>query len=347
MKKESTKNPINLFIDTNILLDFYRFSDADLDALGKFEDLIVKARKIKLYVTQQQVNEFYRNRDKVIKEHIGSFKYDSPRFPKAFCGHTDYNTVVNESRELAGKIDKIKRDILEEAFEGKLKVDIMVENILRSPIATSEDIFNKAKMRMDVGNPPGKNGSLGDAINWEILLESVDMKDDFFTDIHIISRDGDFSSVLDGNKLSTFLEKEWSSKKFGTAYLYKSLNNFLDEHFPDIKLIDEAIKDGIVEQIGSASSFDNARALIAELYRKGSLSEDQVKVLYKSAISNDQVYNAHRYSPTIVGDRLWELIKPYWGKFTKKSQKEWLNYFPGEYTQDIDDKLTMLRDIFE
>lgn len=179
MKKESTKNPINLFIDTNILLDFYRFSDADLDALGKFENLIVKARKIKLYVTQQQVNEFYRNRDKVIKDHIGSFKYDSPRFPKAFCGHTDYNTVVNESRELAGKIDKIKRDILEEAFEGKLKVDIMVENILRSPIATSEDIFNKAKMRMDVGNPPGKNGSLGDAINWEILLESVDIKDDF------------------------------------------------------------------------------------------------------------------------------------------------------------------------
>ena len=48
MKKESTKNPINLFIDTNILLDFYRFSNADLDTLGKLEDLIIKARKIKL-----------------------------------------------------------------------------------------------------------------------------------------------------------------------------------------------------------------------------------------------------------------------------------------------------------
>ena len=341
MTKENIKTPINLFIDTNILLDFYRFSNADLDTLGKLEDLIVKAHKIKLYVTQQQVNEFYRNRDKVIKEHIGLFKYNSPKFPKAFCGHTDYNTVVNESRKLADKIDKIRRDILEEAFDGKLKVDTIVKNILRSPIATSEDIFNKAKMRMDVGNPPGKNGSLGDAINWEILLESVDVKDDLFTNIHIISRDGDFSSALDDNKLSTFLENEWSSKKIGTAYLYKSLNNFLDGHFPGIKLIDEAIKDGIVEQIGSASSFDNARALIAELYKKGSLSEDQVKVLYKSATSNDQVYNAHKYSPTIVGGRLWELIKPHWSKFTKEAQKEWLNYFPGEYTQDIDDKLTV------
>lgn len=342
MKKESTKNPINLFIDTNILLDFYRFSNADLDTLGKLEDLIIKARKIKLYVTQQQVDEFYRNRDKVIKEYIGSFKYDAPRFPKAFCGHTDYNTVVNESRKLAEKINKIRQDILEEAFDGKLKVDTIVKNILRSPIDMSEGIFNKAKMRIDIGNPPGKNGSLGDAINWEILLKSVNIKDDFFTDVHIISRDGDFSSALDDHKLSTFLENEWSSKKFGTAYLYKSLNNFLERHFPDIKLIDEAIKDGIVEQIGSASSFDNARALIAELYKKGSLSEDQVRVLYKSAISNDQVYNAHRYSPTIVGGRLWELIKPHWGKFTKESQKKWLNYFPGEYTQDIDDKLTML-----
>lgn len=342
MIKESTKNSINLFIDTNILLDFYRFSNADLDTLGKLEDLIVKARKIKLYVTQQQVDEFYRNRDKVIKEYIGSFKYDSPRFPKAFCGHTDYNTVVKESRKLAEKIDKIRQDVLEEAFEGKLKVDTIVENILRSPIATSEDIFNKAKMRMDVGNPPGKNGSLGDAINWEILLESVDIKDDFFTNIHIISRDGDFSSALDDNKLSTFLEKEWSSKKLGTAYLYKSLNDFLDGHFPDIKLIDEAVKDGIVEQIGSAGSFDNVRALIDELYKMGNLSENQVKMLFKSATSNDQVYNAHRYSPTIVGDRLWELIKPHWGKFTKESQKKWLNYFPGEYTQDMDNKLTML-----
>lgn len=119
MKKESTKNPINLFIDTNILLDFYRFSNADLDTLGKLEDLIIKARKIKLYVTQQQVDEFYRNRDKVIKEYIGSFKYDAPRFPKAFCGHTDYNTVVNESRKLAEKINKIKTGYIRRSFRRK------------------------------------------------------------------------------------------------------------------------------------------------------------------------------------------------------------------------------------
>lgn len=338
MKEKKEDSSINLFIDTNVFLGFYRFTNDDLGTLGRLEDLIVKTRKIKLYVTQQQVDEFYRNRDGVIKQNVDSFKYSQPVLPKVFSGHSDYPEIVRESRELATKINKVKQDTLDDALKENLRADAVVKNIFKSPIATTEDIFHRARMRVDVGNPPGKNGSLGDAINWEILLDFVDSKDDFLTDVHIISGDGDFSSALDENKIGSFLGSEWSSRKFGTAYLYRSLNSFFEKHFPDIELVDEAIKDGIVEQIGTASSFDNARALIARLHKMGNLSEDQVKVLFKSATSNDQVYKAHTYSPTIVGDRLWELIKPYWSKLSDEAQEVWASHFPDEKMRAIEEE---------
>ena len=50
---------------------------------------------------------------------------------------------------------------------------------------------------------------MGDAINWEILLQSVPNDED----LHIISDDGDFYSVIDDEKLNSFLENEWKEKK--------------------------------------------------------------------------------------------------------------------------------------
>ena len=46
------KKPLNLFIDTNVLLGFYRYSKDDLAKLNQLEDLIVKTKDIKLIVTR-------------------------------------------------------------------------------------------------------------------------------------------------------------------------------------------------------------------------------------------------------------------------------------------------------
>lgn len=329
--------PINLFIDTNILLGFYRYTNDDLEKLSKLEDIIIKTSRIKLYVTRQQVDEFYRNRDGVIKQSIDSMKVEKPILPKTFSEHSEYSNAVRESRDLFSKINKIKQDTLEQALRGNLRADAIVKNIFRLPIATTSEIINKARMRMDVGNPPGKNASLGDAINWEILLESVESTD-IFNEIHIISDDVDYRSALDDAAIDTFLANEWSSRKLGTVYLYRTLNSFFSKHFPDIALVDEAIKDGIIEQIGTATSFDSARSLIAKLYTMGNLSEGQAKSLFKSSSTNAQVYKAHTYSPTIVGDKLWELIKPHWKSFNDEEQEVWAGNFPDEVMRNIQDE---------
>jgi len=50
--------------------------------------------------------------------------------------------------------------------------------------------IEKAKKRKVVGNPPGKkNDPLGDEINWEILLESIDKST---SELIIISNDSDY-----------------------------------------------------------------------------------------------------------------------------------------------------------
>lgn len=54
---------INIFIDTNIYLSFYRLSSEDLDRLEELTVLIKDTSDVTLYTTSQLCDEFNRNRD--------------------------------------------------------------------------------------------------------------------------------------------------------------------------------------------------------------------------------------------------------------------------------------------
>ena len=328
------KKPLNLFIDTNVLLGFYRFTKDDLDKLSQLEDLIVKTKDINLFVTEQQIDEFHRNRDDVIAKALKEVKSEIV-IPKLFSGHPKYREITAASRELRNDIAVLKGDTLEGALQQDLKADKIIRRLLSSAIKTTPPLVRTAKARMEVGNPPGKNGSLGDAINWEILLANVSSGED----IHIISVDGDYRSPLGDYNLNTFLENEWINKKDAKAHLYGSLNGFFSQHFAGIKLIDEYIKDSLIDQLGESGSFDQARTIIRKLQRIGGLSEDQVKRLMTASTTNDQVYGAHKYSPTIVGDRLWDMIKPYWSGLSDIEQEVWLDHFPDEQMREREENL--------
>lgn len=63
----------HLFIDTNILLSFYGSAKDDLDQLDKLVKLI-HAKSIKLYLTQQVVDEFKRNRETNLVTSLKDFR---------------------------------------------------------------------------------------------------------------------------------------------------------------------------------------------------------------------------------------------------------------------------------
>jgi hypothetical protein len=62
---------------------------------------------------------------------------------------------------------------------------------------------------MAIGNPLGKNNSIGDAINWTVLLQAVPNEEN----LHVISEDGDYYSSINKDAVHPFLEDEWHLDK--------------------------------------------------------------------------------------------------------------------------------------
>jgi hypothetical protein len=72
---------------------------------------------------------------------------------------------------------------------------------------------------MNLANPPGAEGSLGDAINWESLLLGGPQD----SEIVIVSVDKHYASKAQKGQLLPFLTKEWQEEKNGEAVLYTNL----------------------------------------------------------------------------------------------------------------------------
>ena len=218
---------INLFIDANIWLSLY---DYKKDTLKEFEKLnTLLDSQIKLYVSEQVYNEFLRNRDGRIKEAWDRFTQKNLQFNNAptFCrDYSEYNEFNKQYSELNKKynelIQKIDCDIRNHSLEADKLLASLFNEIKK--VESSQDIIEKAERRSKTGNPPGKKDSIGDAINWELLLKKVPDGED----LYLISEDGDYSSRYDKNVFNSFLKKEWESKKKSKVFFFTSLHGFLD-----------------------------------------------------------------------------------------------------------------------
>lgn len=179
---------MKLFIDTNILLEMYELSGPDLEELRKLVKL-VETGKIELLLPQQVVDEFWRNREDVIADSLKQFRESGaqakiPNIVRTYPGWLklrDAVAAVNKGvKDLEGKV---KEDIAAKT----LRADAIVLDLFRVSTAASieDDIVAAARLRADIGNPPGKKGSLGDAICWEWLLRLGDDSAD--TEIVILS----------------------------------------------------------------------------------------------------------------------------------------------------------------
>ena len=218
---------INLFIDANIWLSLY---DYKKDTLKEFEKLnTLLDSQIKLYVSEQVYNEFLRNRDGRIKEAWDRFTQKNLQFNNAptFCrDYSEYNEFNKQYSELNKKynelIQKIDCDIRNHSLEADKLLASLFNEIKK--VESSQDIIERAERRSKTGNPPGKKDSIGDAINWELLLQNVPDGED----LYLISEDGDYSSRYDKNVFNSFLKNEWEDKKKSKVLFFTTLHGFLD-----------------------------------------------------------------------------------------------------------------------
>jgi hypothetical protein len=182
-----------LFIDTNAYLNLYGVSHAryPLGMLDSVRDYI--------FITKQIVDEFNRNKlTKAIQTINGYAK------PPAKISVPDLLTDDEESlkqlRQKAQQVITLSQEIEQGFYSMTMQT---IEAVSRSEDLISrslEPIFDRAnspsletreraRLRREIGNPPGKSEqSLGDQLSWEQLLERVSKNDA----VWIISGDADY-----------------------------------------------------------------------------------------------------------------------------------------------------------
>lgn len=238
---------MKLLIDTNIYFDFYRSNNEGLKLLTElieFDEYII--------LTDQIIQEFERNREKVIKTVQKSFEIESrlEKFSSSFLMEMD------EFKQLLD---------IQNAYENKRsEIKILISQILKDPlkdkVATfftelvnkcdkkgniwyaDKDIINDAHRRKLIGNPPTSDSiSIGDEINWEIVIKNVK------EDIVIVGRDLTYKDNL------SFLRKDFHLK---TGFFIFDLT---DRITTALKMIGiqpsqelEAAENQMVESVGTA-----------------------------------------------------------------------------------------------
>lgn len=194
---------VGLFLDANILLDFYRFGQDDIEEIKKL-DTLIEEQEITFYSNGLLEDEVNRARDAIVSNSFEQFK--SANFqvrPPSYCQD------IEGLRELQAQLKEANRlhsdfvgKVLNAIRENNLAADTLIRNLFENAetIELTQEIKDAAKFRLQVNNPPRKaKDSIADSIHWESLLNIRSG-----ADFHLVTRDGDFASDLEPEKIKDF-----------------------------------------------------------------------------------------------------------------------------------------------
>lgn len=310
---------MQVFIDTNILLSFFHYSQDELDALNNVFASHENGSAT-VHLTEQVVDEFHRNRENKIKDALKRFKDIklSAQMPSFLKGYEEYSEIRSLSTDLQQKQKTILGKVNEDISAKNLVADRLIGGIFErsNVINTTMEVFNTASMRMAIGNPPGKNNSIGDAINWVLLLESVPEGED----IHVISADGDFYSTLNEQKSHPFLSDEWHKKKKSSLFVYRTLSDFMKEHFDGVAFSFDKNKEVLIGDLGDTGSFAETHGIVAKLEEYPYFSIKEVERILSAAEENGQF--GRIISDYDVSDFLNRIAVPHIGSLSEEGQKK-------------------------
>jgi hypothetical protein len=211
-----------IFIDTNILLDFYRIRKSDVKL--SYLDLINK-NHLRIITGSQIEMEFKKNRQAVILESISQLKTPdwNSLTPPAILRNSQPVSIIEDCKKeitkqqtkLRERITKILQEpgtndavyqTLQRLFKSDSPWNLNRKNKIRFTIR------NFAKKRFILGYPPRKKGdnSIGDAVNWEWIIHCATISKKH---IIVVTRDSDFGITF-GNQsfLNDFLNQEYRER---------------------------------------------------------------------------------------------------------------------------------------
>lgn len=278
---------MNVFIDANIFLGFYSLSPDELEELRKLAAL-VDAGDLVLWLPEQARDEFHRNRPRVAAEALKALRDSRLKvvFPEMSRGFPEY-AVLESAVQMAQKahsalVSELERKIDAEALDAD---EVIADLFKRAKAIPTDGLMNRARDRRDLRRPPGKHDSLGDALNWEALLDAVSEEED----IHIVTADGDFRSPLGLCRFNDALATEWVKAKRGAAYLYRDLGSFSKQHFPALALATDVPKLRAIHALAASSNFAVTHSIVSRLSEFAVFTPEQAHLLVSAAAENSQV----------------------------------------------------------
>jgi hypothetical protein len=323
MAKRSTIHA-NLYLDANVYLTFYHFTKEDLTSLHKLVTFI-ESGNVVVYVPEQTINEFRRNRETKISDAMGKLRESrlNDSFPRLAFQYEELSAMKYAIREYEQNKNELLQKIQSDAETGTLKADDVINLLFEkaTKIETTEEIYAKAIMRFNLGNPPGKQRSYGDALNWESLLAAVPEHED----LHFISEDSDFFSKLNSENFNSFLLNEWKEVKSSELHFYKTLTPFLKNNLPEIEIGSETAKDVVIMNLSAAGSFAKAKEVIYKLRDYDNFSVAQLNSIAEAFASNNQIYSIG--NDYVVRQARYEIIE----KNAKKIDVELFNKYKRRY----------------
>jgi len=276
-----------LFLDSNSYLGMYSLSGKDIEQLQRFAEL-VEMGKIKLLLPTQVIDEVRRNRARVVADRLKALEDARINAPIPQMA-TDFETSKKLKAALAAAHQahaELVGELREKAQTKELPADLLLERLFKAAeVLTDASAVDRASQRKALGNPPGKGNSLGDGVNWEILLSQCPND----RDLHLVSADGDFSSPLDQSMFDDFLGEEWTWRKDSQISYYRDIKQFLDVKFPQIRLASDVRKYFLIESLIESGSFLETHNIVAQLISYGSFTVDEATRLLTGALENNQV----------------------------------------------------------
>jgi predicted nucleic acid-binding protein len=164
-----------VFVDTNVLLDFYRFSGGNASEMLQQLD----AHKNEIILTRQVLMEFLKNRRSAI---VAAFSQLSkpivPALPLNLRGLVVSNAMITQLKDAEASYKEIERKIkaiIETPSENDDVFKLVTTVFSSRADDEGDELFEKVSNRWQRGYPPrkDKDNSIGDALNWEAMLAVV------------------------------------------------------------------------------------------------------------------------------------------------------------------------------
>lgn len=211
-----------LFVDTNVLLDFYRIRKSDIGT--KYLEQL-EACKDRLIIGAQVEMEYKKNRQRVILEAQSSFtapdwaKLTAPALVSDLQAvkmiEKNKKELMKQKNKVSEKIQKILSDPTHHDPVYKCLQRLFKHNSpfnLVRPMKERFAVRHLARKRFILGYPPRKQGdtSIGDAVNWEWIVRC---SQESGKHVVIVTRDTDYGVTFDGKSyINDYLKQEFSER---------------------------------------------------------------------------------------------------------------------------------------